>query len=153
MTKLPDHGEPRRNDRARSESSGPNFDVTIQGDVNLTPNDIAELRKLADNHPDLAEQIIKDRHQSLLLENNTERLGMVLAVLFGFALIIGTSYTLVQLGWWQSIMFVAALLGMSHVLRTILTREFSDTSWFGKLMTGASAAKEKGEASTDSGSN
>ena len=48
----------------------------------------------------------------------------------------GTAWTLVSLGWWQSIMFVASLLGISHVLRTVLKGEFSDTSWFGQIMRG-----------------
>jgi len=77
-----------------------------------------------------------------VLENNTERLGMVLAVVLGVALILGTSWTLINLGWWQSIMFVAALLGISHILRTLLTGEFSDTSWFGRIMKGASKSKD-----------
>lgn len=136
MTNLPRDPSFQNEDGARNGSSGPSYDVTIQGDVHLTPNDISELRKLADTHPDLAKQIVKDRREFVVLDNNTERLGMVLAVFLGFALVAGTSYTLVQLGWWQSIMFVGALLGISHVLRTILKGEFSDTSWFGQIMTG-----------------
>ncbi len=136
MANLPRDPNSDAEDGARGNNSGPSYDLTIQGDVHLTPNDIAELRKLADEHPELAAQIVNDRSKMAELENNTERLGMISAVLLGFALIVGTSYSLVQLGWWQSIMFVGALLGISHVLRTILKGEFSDTSWFGQIMTG-----------------
>jgi len=110
---------------------------------NYVANDISELRKLADDHPELAKQIVSDRSAQATLELNTERLGMILAVAFGIVLIAGTSVTLIQLGWWQSIMFVASLLGISHVLRTLLKGEFSDTSWFGKLMAGAPSSGAK----------
>ena len=129
---------PRKNSNggAKGENPDPTLGVVIQGDVHLTPNDIAELRKLADSHPDLAKQIVDDRREFVVIDNNTTRLGMILAIILGVALVIGTSYTLVKLGWWQSIMFVGALLGISHILRTLLKGEFSDTSWFGQIMSG-----------------
>lgn len=146
MTNLPGDPSSQSEEKARSASSSSSYEVTIQGDVHLTPNDIAELHKLADRHPELAKQIVKDRREFVVLNNNTERLGMILSVLLGFALIVGASYSLVRLGWWQSIMFVGALLGISHVLRTILKGEFSDTSWFGQIMTG----RPRGEADDNS---
>lgn len=130
MTKPP--SKPNSGDESGPQS--PHYNVNIQGGLHLTSNDIAELRKLADSHPDLAKQLATDRHSEAVLRQNTERLGMVLAVVFGVALIGGTSLTLVQLGWWQSIMFVGALLGISHILRTILKGEFSETSWFGAIL-------------------
>lgn len=136
MTSLPEGRSSNGRDGTRGAGAGPSYDVTIHGDVHLTPNDIAELRRLADSHPDLAAQVVKDRRDLAVLDNNTERLGMILAVLLGVSLIVGASVTLVKLGWWQSTMFVAALLGISHVLRTILKGEFSDTSWFGQILKG-----------------
>ena len=122
-----------------SSESGPednNRYLTIYGDVHYTPNELSELKKLADDHPELAARIVSNRSQEVLLSHRTERLGMLLAVAFGLVLISGTAWTLVSLGWWQSIMFVASLLSISHVLRTVLKGEFSDTSWFGQIMRG-----------------
>ena len=119
---------------SKADRSDGGRDIKIYGNVHFTPNDIAELRKLADSHPDLARQLANDRHSIAISNQRTERLGMIMAVIFGCVLIGGSSWTLVQLGWWQSIMFVAVLLGISHVLRTFLKGEFSDTSWFGKIM-------------------
>ena len=136
MTTLPDSTAVDGGTGGGEGGRRPTYDVQIHGDVHYTPNDIAELRKLADDHPDLAKQIVHDRRLFAVLESNTERLGMFFAIVLGIALVAGTSYTLVRLGWWQSIMFVAALLGISHVLRTLLKGEFSDTSWFGRIMTG-----------------
>ena len=55
MNKLPD--KPAKN----TGSSGGRRSVNIYGNVNLSSNDIAELRKLADSHPELAQQIATDR--------------------------------------------------------------------------------------------
>ncbi|MGR3509407.1 MAG: hypothetical protein ACU0CQ_00805 [Sulfitobacter sp.] len=139
MNKLP--GESAKN----TGSSGGRRSVNIYGNVNLSSNDIAELRKLADSHPELAQQIATDRRAIAISDQRTERLGMILAVVFGCALIGGTSWTLVNLGWWQSIMFVASLLGISHILRTFLKGEFSDTPWFGKIMSHSPKPGEKAD--------
>ena len=126
---------PRNRNGNGGGSSGDTSSISVHGDIYLQANDIAELRKLANEHPELAQQVVNDRRDVAIFEGRTERLGMVLAVIFGISLISGTSVTLVALGWWQSIMFVAALLGISHILRTFLKGEFSETSWFGRIMT------------------
>ena len=94
------------------------------------------MKKLADNHPELADKITNDRVKIVRIENNTERFGIFFASVVAIVLFIAAAFTLVELGWWQSFMFVAILLGVSHVLRTILKGEFSDTSWFGRMLGG-----------------
>ncbi len=94
------------------------------------------MKKLADNHPELADKITNDRLKIVLIEHNTERFGIFFASVVAIVLVIAAAFTLVELGWWQSFMFVAILLGVSHVLRTILKGEFSDTSWFGRMLGG-----------------
>jgi len=135
------------NDGPQNGNRAPNrLNLNVKGDLHLQPNDIAELRKLADSHPELAQQIANDRRDQTVLENNTERLGMLFAAVLGIVLIVGTSLTLISLGWWQSIMFVAALLGISHILRTLLKGEFSDTSWFGQVMKGTAKPGDGAES-------
>ncbi len=138
MTQLPA-------DPATENESGDDGDSTPGGDAasifidqfHHHGNDIRALADMADRHPDLARQLIDNKHDEAIISANSERLGMILATVFGIALIAGTSWTLVALGWWQSIMFVASLLGISHVLRTLLKGEFSDTAWFSKILTRA----------------
>ena len=75
-----------------SSESGPednNRYLTIYGDVHYTPNELSELKKLADDHPELAARIVSNRSQEVLLSHRTERLGMLLAVAFGLVLISG----------------------------------------------------------------
>ena len=142
MGKLPTRNSADRKDRGKKDQSG-HAQVIVEGDFHYSPNDIAELKKLADAHPDLAKVIVEDRREIAVMDQNTERLGIVVAAILAVSLIIGTSITLVQLGWWQSIMFVGALLGISHVLRTLLKGEFSETNWFGRIMSAAPKPKDK----------
>ncbi|MYG28459.1 MAG: hypothetical protein F4213_20990 [Boseongicola sp. SB0677_bin_26] len=57
----------------------------------------------------------------------------------GFVLIV------VQLGWWQSIAFIFVMLALSHVLRTLMTGEWSDTSWIGQLLKRGASPNADGE--------
>lgn len=118
--------------------------ITVHGDIHVAGNDIAELRRLADSHPELAQQVVADRMNSSIIESNTERLGMVLAVILGVTLIGGAAYTFASLGWWQSMMFIGVLLGISHVLRTLLKGEFSDTGWFSQILGASKEGPNKG---------
>lgn len=100
-------------------------------------NDIQALAQMAKHNPELANKIADYQHQQAIIYANSERLGMVMATVLGVTLVVGASWTFVGLGWWQSIMFVGIFLGISHVLRTLLKGEFSDTSWFSKILTRA----------------
>ena len=115
-------------DKPGSQKTGSektNYELHIFGDFHYQANDLAELKKLADAHPDLAKHVVEDRHKEFILKQNSERLGMILASVVGVSLILGVVWAMVDLGWWQSIMLVASLLGISHVLRVILRRGFN----------------------------
>lgn len=127
---LPDKGIPKSDNQQNGNTLSVNVDT-----LNYQANDIAELRKLADNHPELAQQIINDRRHESEMAENSYRLGVVLTSILAIVILGVASWTLINLGWWQSIMFVAAMLGISHILRVILKGEFSETSWFGKILT------------------
>lgn len=138
MTKLPDNpGSPSPDEDGRS------LQFNIHGDLHYTPNDIAELRRLANEHPDLAKAVVSGRHDLAVREENTVRLGMVVTASLATVIVLVAGFTFVGLGWWQSICFVAALIGVSHILRTVLKGEFSDTSWFAKFLSAGTKGEEK----------
>lgn len=62
---------------------------------------------------------------------------MVTASVVAITVVAVAAISLIKLGWWQSLLFVAAILAGSHILRTILTGEWSETSWFGKMIPAA----------------
>lgn len=65
--------------------------------------------------------------------DNSFRLGLVVTAVLAVAILAGTVYIVVNVGVFQTIAFIAAMLGTAFLLRVILTGEWSDTSWFGRL--------------------
>jgi hypothetical protein len=114
-----------------------------EGGVNLnienfhyTANELAELRRIAERNPELADKLVDHKERAEIREDKSFRLGLICASTIAIVLFGGVCYTIVQLGVWQSIVFVAAMLALSHILRSVLTGEWSDTSWFGKMISG-----------------
>jgi hypothetical protein len=117
-----------------SNGSGNNY-LKIDN-LHLHANDIDALRRLAETDPHLARDLLKTREAADRRENISIIVAMVATTTLAvFGLAAGT-YVLVTLGVVQSLIFAAVLLGLSHLVRVILTGEWSDTSWFGKLISG-----------------
>ncbi len=139
MARLP--ADSRPDDSGGSAGNGAGQSVNIQN-FHYENNDIDALKRMADDHPELADKLVDNRMREVAIMANSECLGMFMATILGISLVGGMSWTLVSLGWWQSLMFVAALRGISHILRTLLKGEFSDTSWFGRILTRTPAGPE-----------
>ncbi len=97
---------------------------------------LAELRRLCETSPELAHKIIDNEERQAIREARSEMLGIVIAGVPAVAMIGAGAYVLVRIGWWQAIVLVVVFLGVSHVLRAVLKGEFSDTSWFGRFLSG-----------------
>ena len=104
--------------------------------LNYNANDLTELRKLSDSNPELAHKIVDNQDRRNQREANSYRIALMVAGFVALALVAGGSFVLVGLGWIQTISFVLVLLGVSHVINTVLKGEFSDTSWFGAFIRG-----------------
>lgn len=124
---------------SRGDGSGNHLYVK---QLNYHPNDIGELRRLAEQNPELAHKLVDNREAEHRREENSFRLGLYVSGALAIVLTCGGAYVLVNIGWWQTIVFVLVLLGTSHLTRAVLTGKFSDTSWFGKFLTGASDKDE-----------
>jgi hypothetical protein len=121
--------------RLPSEGDGQNgggFSLFIK-DFHYKANDLTELRKIAEQDPALAKQIVETRDGMHRRENNSTLVGMVLASVVAISLIGGSVTALVLLGWWQAIVFASGLMFASHFLRVLMTGQWSETSWIGKL--------------------
>jgi hypothetical protein len=139
----------RENNNVEKDDSEPGTSVHLNvGAVHLQANDIDALRRLANDHPELATSLIDQKDRENRRENTSFIVGMITAAVLAITLIVVAGISLIYLGWWQALIFVASLLALSHVLRTILTGEWSDTSWFGKL-TGAAPSGNPDEAQSD----
>ena len=115
------------------------------GTINYNPNSLTELRKIAEKNPSLAEKIVDSQYRAGRWFSISEIVGMSVAAMIALAGIAGFVFIVVKLGWWQSIVFILLMLGLSHLVRTILTGEWSDTSWFGKILKRAGAPPAEGD--------
>lgn len=116
--------------------------------LHYNPNSITELRRLAETNPDLAEKIIDGQNNAVKLSNVSEWVGICVTGIIAMTAIVGFVVVVVKLGWWQSIAFTLILLAVSHLLRTILTGEWSDTSWLGRAFSKAGIEPHKDEDTT-----
>ncbi|WP_282029226.1 hypothetical protein [Paracoccus marcusii] len=97
-------------------------------------NDLTELRRIAETNPELASEIVQSNLATNRLVDGSYRLGLILASVLAFILAAGVVTIALVLGVWQTIVFIAAMLGIGHLLRVVLTGEWSDTSWFARFI-------------------
>ncbi|WP_141246486.1 hypothetical protein [Actibacterium ureilyticum] len=110
-----------------------NVNALYVENFHYSPNSISELRRLAESNPELAEKIVDSQDRVARLYSISEWIGMVVSAVLGLSIIAGFVSMVVNLGWWQSLAFVLLMLATSHLLRTVLTGEWSETSWLGPI--------------------
>jgi hypothetical protein len=130
---------------ASDRRKGTNPNSLIVENFHYTPNSITELRRLAETNPELAEKIVDAQDRASRRFAVSEWLGLGVAGSIAIVAILGFVLIVVELGWWQSIVFVLVMLAASHLLRTIMTGEWSDTSWFGRFLKSRGLPPEEGE--------
>lgn len=130
MTKknLPDSGGP---EDERWDRDGPTVNIE---NFNHQTNDLDSFRRLAEVSPELAEKYLNNSDKSDAREARSTNIAMyVTGSLAVFGLVVA-GYVLVSIGVVQTVVFIAAILGVAHLLRVILTGEWSPTSWVGQLL-------------------
>ena len=97
-------------------------------------NDISELRKLAEVDPTLAEKVIDQRDKENERIVGSYNLAVIAtSVLLAFILGCGT-LLIVFAGLLKTMAAIALVLACALFIRAVLTGQWSDTSWFGKLL-------------------
>lgn len=129
-----------------SGSEGPSQVLTI-GQYHYHGNDIAELRKLAEVSPQLAEKVVDQRDKEDARVNISYRFGLAVSLLLVAFTLTAFTVAMIFAGVWATLIAVAAILAVALLVRVILTGKWSDTSWFGKLVT--AIARALGASETD----
>lgn len=133
----PQSNLPDSADSADTGDNGSALSLNVSIDtLHYQANDIAELRKLSEQDPELARDVVRQRDKMDRREHVSYRIGLIVTCLLALALILGGAYIIVRIGWWQAIVFIAVMLGGGHLLRVILKGEWSETTWFGGLLSG-----------------
>lgn len=126
---------PSEND-GRPDGNGNSYHVSVEN-LHFRANDIDAIRRLAEVSPELASEFLASSERADIRQNRSMALGMITAGAVALALIGAACTSVIFLGWWQSIVMVCVILGCSHLLRVLLKGEWSDTSWFGKILGGS----------------
>lgn len=114
----------------------------IIGQLHFHGNDLAELRKIAEINPDLAHKIVDQRDNEDAREHGSYRIGLIVAGVLLVSLVSAAAAILIYGGIFETIAAVVVILAGAALIRVVLTGEWSDTSWFGKLLSAVVPAKK-----------
>lgn len=102
--------------------------------LHLHGNDLAELRKLAEVSPHLAEKVVDQRDREDARANVSYRFGLAASLVLVALTLTCVTTLLVFVGLLPTILVIALILAVSLLVRVVLTGQWSDTTWFGKLV-------------------
>lgn len=101
---------------------------------NHSTNDLDALRRLAEVDPELAKEVVRNKDNANRRETNSFTMAVFASVALVAFMICAGALVLINLGALETAIFVAIMLGCSHVVRVILTGKWSSTSWIGSLL-------------------
>ncbi len=129
---------PAANDqRSKEEDGGGRRDggrFLAINNLHYYANDIAELRKLAEIDPLLAEKVIDQRDRESARAAASYNFGLISTVTLLSVVLVAFTVLLIFAGLFQTLVAVAAILATALLVRVIMTGEWSETSWFGKMV-------------------
>ena len=137
---------PSRSVKAPSEADQQNQRDTGQtrilnvGHVHWYSNDIAELAKLAAVDSALAHKVVDQRDNEDKRANNSYRFGMVVSVALVALIIFAFTFLFVKVGVWSTLLAIAFVIATALLIRVIVTGQWSETTWFGKIVDALSRA-------------
>lgn len=117
-----------KNDRSRNGGF-----MSVEN-LHLHANDLHALARIAETDPELAKQIVNQRDEEDRRFNISYRFGIVGAVFLMFVILVALTVILLSLGAIAATVVIGIALGLALLIRVILTGEWSETTWFGKLV-------------------
>lgn len=127
-----DHSQRSDAEAAQEQRNGDR--VISINDFHYHANDLAELRKIAEIDPRLAEMIIAQRDREHAREKASYTLGLISAFAL-LAMVLGAfGCLLIFVGLLETFAVVGGILAAALLVRVILTGEWSDTSWMGRFL-------------------
>lgn len=97
-------------------------------------NELSELRKLAEVDISLAEKVIEQRESESRRVTGSYNFGLVCTVVLLGMVLFSIVGLLIVLGVIETLVAIVAIFALALLVRVILTGEWSDTSWFGKVI-------------------
>lgn len=97
-------------------------------------NDIRELTKLAKVNPELAEKIVQQKDDANKRHHGSYRFGLGASITLVVAVLAAVSYLMVNLGVVATFAAIGLILAVALLIRVVLTGNWSDTTWFGRIV-------------------
>lgn len=120
----------------RNGNGGNSYYVNITN-AHLRTNNIDGYRRLAaECGVEFAEKVLESNERQDRRETAGLVIGMISAGLLAIALVLAVTASIILLGWWQSVLVALLLLACGMLMRVLLTGEWSETSWIGKILSG-----------------
>jgi hypothetical protein len=116
--------------------SGNSVHVNVDN-VHFHANDIRELTKLAEVNPKLANKLVDQKERQSVREESSFRLGLGAALALVSILILGVVYVVTHAGVGALALTIGVILATALLLRVIITGEWSETNWVGRLVNSA----------------
>lgn len=96
-------------------------------------NDLRELAKIADSNPRLAEKIIDQQGSFNARHHSSYRFGLCASLALVISTLAAVAYLMVNVGVVSTLGAVGIILAVALLIRVILTGQWSETSWVGKI--------------------
>ena len=127
-----DNSDSAKTEHENGRQGGGRF-ISIK-DFHYHANDLVELRKLAEVDPMLAEKIVEQRDREHAREKASYTFGMLCTVALLAMMLVAFTCLLIFSGLLATMVAIGGILAVALLVRVILTGEWSDTTWFGKLL-------------------
>ena len=115
-------------------------------------DDLAKLRRLVElRRTAEAWRIVESAERQDERRHASERLGIIASVTILISSMLFVVAIIWTTGFWTTLFAVALILAVALLIRVILTGEWSDTSWFGKLIDSLARALGSVDSAKDDG--
>ncbi|MBA86112.1 hypothetical protein ACSSNL_13480 [Thalassobius sp. S69A] len=130
-------GEP-----GRDPNSSTNGRALYVKDLHYHATSLTELRRLAETNPDLAEKVVDQEDRRHQREDSSFKLALIVTGFLATLMLTAFVSIAYLFGLFQSIGMIVFLLAVSHLLRVVLTGEWSETSWLGQFLSSGKSGKK-----------
>ncbi|WP_047629797.1 hypothetical protein [Rhizobium sp. WW_1] len=97
-------------------------------------NELSELRKLAEVSPELAEKVIEQRDKESARITASYNFGIACSIILLALILASFTILCIYVGIIATIAATGGILAVALMIRVILTGEWSETSWVGKIV-------------------
>jgi len=124
---------PDENNKKSNAGDGGSRILNI-GNLHYHGSDLHELRKIAETNAELAAKIVEQRDKEDQRANGSYRLGIIGSLILLIVIVVSVSFVLVHIGVAATLGLMGVVLAAALLIRVVLTGEWSETSWFGRMV-------------------